>query len=112
MKFKKSYTSELLCSSIVYPPQPVKKIAKSESGVSNNYWQTEDMTALKNLKKTRDVPTVKFPNNDTMSETRTVNTLLASILSAHAKMRTSLMDYTVPQLYTEAYCVMMTVSKF
>ena len=43
------------------------------------------MTVLTNVKNTRDRPTVQFPNNETMSATRTGNISLASSLSAHAK---------------------------
>ena len=43
------------------------------------------MTLLTNLKNTRDGPTFQFPNNETMSMTRTGNTPTASSLSARAK---------------------------
>ena len=43
------------------------------------------MIVLKNIKNTRDGPTVKFTNNVTMSETRIGNTLLVSSLSGHEK---------------------------
>ena len=97
-EIKPSNTSELLCISIVDPPQHARIIEKSDSGASNNYWRTEYMTVITNVKNIRDGPTFQFPNNETMSATRTGNTPLASSLSAHAKRRTSLMDYTVPQL--------------
>ena len=48
---KTSYISELLCSSIVDPPQHITIIAKADSGVSNNYCCTEDMLLLTNLKE-------------------------------------------------------------
>ena len=96
---KHSNTSDLLCRSIVNPPQHATIIAKEDSGVSNNYWRTEDMTVLTNLKKTRDGPTLQLPNNETMSKIRTGNIPLASSLSAHVKSRTYLMAYTVPHLF-------------
>ena len=43
------------------------------------------MSVLKNVKNTRDGPTVQLPNNKTMSATRTGNTPLSSSLSAHVK---------------------------
>ena len=43
------------------------------------------MTVLTYLKKTKDIPIVQLPNNETMSETRTGNIPLASSLSNHAK---------------------------
>ena len=50
-EIKKSNTSELLCTSIYDPLQLATIIPKSDSGVSNNYWQTEDMKLLTNVKK-------------------------------------------------------------
>ena len=43
------------------------------------------MTVLTYIKKTKDIPIVQLPNNETMSETRTGNIPLASSLSNHAK---------------------------
>ena len=84
-EIKTSNTSELLCSSIVDPLQHATIIAKSDSGASNNYWRTKDMSVLKNLKETRDVPIYQLPNNKKMSATITGNTPIASSLRAHAK---------------------------
>ena len=58
---------------------------KSDSGASNNYWRTEDMSVLTNVKNTMDGTTVQLSNNETISATRTENILLARIISAHAK---------------------------
>ena len=52
---KTYYTSALLCSSIADPPQHATIITKTDSGASNNYWRTEDMVVLSNLKYTRNV---------------------------------------------------------
>ena len=82
---KTSYISELLCSSIVDPPQHVTIIAKADSGVSNNYCCTEDMLLLTNLKDTRDVPTVQLPNNATMNEAKTDSIPMLVSLLIHAK---------------------------
>ena len=109
---KPSNTSELLCSSIVDPPQHATIIAKADSGASNNYWQNEDMKVLTNVKNARDGPTVQLTNNETMSATRTGNTPLSSSLSAHEKSCTSLMDYTVPRLSHWDNCVIMTMSPY
>ena len=84
-EIKPSNTSELLCSSIGDPPQHATIISKYDCGVSNNYWQTEDMTVLTNVKNTRDGPTVQLPNNKTMSTTRTGNTPIATNLFDNAK---------------------------
>ena len=43
-------TSELLCISIVEPLQHATIIAKADSGASDNYWRTEYMSVLKNVK--------------------------------------------------------------
>ena len=49
--------SELLCSCIVDPPQHAMIIEKSDSGASDNYWGTEDMKLLTNVRNTRYGPT-------------------------------------------------------
>ena len=95
---KTSYTSELLCSSIVDPPQHVTMIEKTDSGASNNYWCTEDQLFLTDIKDTQIVPTVQLPNNATMNATNTENIPLPGNMSLHAKMHTFLMDLTVPRL--------------
>ena len=82
---KQSNTSDLLCRSIVNPPQHTTIIAKEDSGALNNYWRTEDMTVLTNVKKNREKTTVQLPNNETISTTRTGNIPLASSLSSPAK---------------------------
>ena len=84
-EIKQYNTSELLCSSIVDPPQHATTIEKSVSGASINPWQYKYMSVLTNVKNIRDGPTVHLPNNETMRETRTGNIPLASSLSAHAK---------------------------
>ena len=70
---KTSFTSELLCSSIKDPPQQKTIVARSDSGTSNNYLQTEDMLVLTNIKEPPDVPTVKLPNYATMNAKITGN---------------------------------------
>ena len=60
-------------------------VAKSDSVTSNSYYLTEDMPLFTNVKDTRYGPTVQFPNNDTMSVTRTGSISIASSISAHAK---------------------------
>ena len=82
---KTSYTYELLCSSIVDPPQHTTIIAKSDSGVSNNYWRTEDVLVPSNLKDTLDRPTVQLPNNATTNATKTRSIPLSGNISTHAK---------------------------
>ena len=62
-EIKQYNTSELLFSSIVDPPQHATIIAKSDSGASNNYKQTEDMTVLTN---------VKIPGMDQQSKYQTM----------------------------------------
>ena len=92
---KTSYTSELLCSSIVEPPQHATIIAKSDSGGSNNYWRTEDILVLTNIKDTHNVPEVQLPNNANMNTKNTGILPLSRSLSTQAKRHTCLMDYTV-----------------
>ena len=82
---KTSYTSEFLCSSIVGPPQHATIIAKADSGVSNNYWRTEDILVLTDLKDTRDGSTVQLPNNETMNKKKTGSMPLSGSLITHAK---------------------------
>ena len=95
---KTSYTSELLCRFIVYPPQHANVVAKSDSGESKNYWHNEDIIVLTKLKDTRDGTTVQLPKNATINATNTGSIPLSVILSTHAKSYTFLMDYTVPCL--------------
>ena len=85
---KTSYTPELLCSSIVDPPEHANIIAKYDSGASNNYWRTEDMLVLSNIKDTRDVPTVQLTNNATTNATKTGSIPLSISISIHAKKGT------------------------
>ena len=73
-EIKTSNTSELLCRSTVNPPQHATIIAKTGIVASNNYWCTEHMSVLTNVKDTRDGPIYQFPTNETMSATRTGNT--------------------------------------
>ena len=82
---KTSYTSELLCSYIVDPPQHATIISKYDSGASNNYCHTEEMLVLTNIKDTCNGPTVQLPNNATMNEKRTGIFPLSKSLSTHAK---------------------------
>ena len=84
-EIKTSNTYALLCSSIVDPPQHATIIAKSDSVTSNNYWRTEEISLLTNVKNTRDVLTVQLPNNNKMSAKRIGNTPLARSLSNHTK---------------------------
>ena len=104
--------SELLCSCIVDPPQHAMIIEKSDSGASDNYWGTEDMKLLTNVRNTRYGPTYRLPNNETMSSTIIGNIPISSSLSTHEKRLTYLMDYTVTHLSTYTNCVMMTVSTY
>ena len=46
---KTSYTSELLCSTIIDPPQHANIIEKYDSGTSKNYWRTEDQLVLTDI---------------------------------------------------------------
>ena len=82
---KTSYTSELLCSSIVDLPQHKTIIAKSDNGASNNFWRTEKMIVLTNLKESLDGPTAQLPNNATMNATKTGIIQQSGSLIAHAK---------------------------
>ena len=84
-KAKTSYTSELLCSSIIYPPQHATIIAKDDSGASNNYWFTEDMLVLTNLKDTHYILTVQLPNTATMNATITESIPLLGSLRTRTK---------------------------
>ena len=43
------------------------------------------MKVLTNVKNTRDGPTLQFPNNETMSTTRTGNVPIETSINAHAK---------------------------
>ena len=90
-EIKQSNTSELSCSYIVDPPQHTTITSKAESGASNNYWQTEDMSVLTDVKMTRDGPTFQLPNNETMSAKITRKMPLARSLIPYAKKRTYLM---------------------
>ena len=83
--WNKSSTSELLCICIVDPPQHTTIIEKYDSGVSNNYWCTEEMLVLTNIKDTHNGPTVKLPNNATMNVTKIGIIPLSIILNIHAK---------------------------
>ena len=69
-KAKTSYTSELLCSSIVDPPQHANIIEKYDSGTSNNHWHTEDMLVLTNIKQTRNGPTLQLLKYANMNATK------------------------------------------
>ena len=60
-------------------------LAKSDSGASNNYWRSEYMLVLTNLKDNRDGPTVQLPNNATMNVTKTGSIPLSGSLSTQAK---------------------------
>ena len=82
---KTSYTYEILCGSIVDTHQHTNVIAKYDSGTSNNYWRTENMLVLINLKDNRGGPTVQSPNNLTMNATKTGSTPLAGSLSTNSK---------------------------
>ena len=82
---KTAYTSELLCRSIVDPPQHATIILKSDSGVSNNYWCTEDMLVLTNLKYTCYRPTFQLPNNANINVTKRGSIPLSGILRTYAK---------------------------
>ena len=95
---KTYYTSELLYRSIVDPPQHATIIGKYYSGESNNYWRTEDMLLLTNLRDTHDGLTVILPNNTTMNATKIGCIPLLRILSTHEKRPTFFMDYTFPRL--------------
>ena len=84
-KAKTYHTSEFLCSSIASPPQHATIITTYDSGASNNYWNTEDMLVITNLKDTRDGPTVKLPNNATMNAKKTGSIPLSISLRNHAR---------------------------
>ena len=84
-EIKQYNTTVLLCISIVDPPQHATIITKADRAASNNYWRTEDMSVLTNVKNIRNGPTVQLPNNETMSATKTVNIPLAISLSANVK---------------------------
>ena len=82
---KTSYTSELLCSSIVDPPQQATIIEKSNSGASNNYCCTEDWLVMTDIKDTHNGPTVQLPNNSTMNATNPGNIPLSGNISLYKK---------------------------
>ena len=82
---KTFYTSELLCSSTVDPPQHATIISKDDSGTSNNYWRTEEQLVLTDIEDTHNGPIVQLPNNTTMNATNTGNIPLSESLSIHAK---------------------------
>ena len=69
---------------MVDPPQNATTIGKSDSGASNNYWRTEDMLVLINIKDTHNGLTVHFPNNATMNTTKTDNIPLSRSIRNHA----------------------------
>ena len=50
-EIKQYNKSELLCSTIIDPPQHATINAKTDNGASNNYWITEEMKILTNVKK-------------------------------------------------------------
>ena len=107
---KTSYTSKLLCSSIVYPPQHATIIVKADIGASRSYWRTEDITCLTSIKDTRNRPTAQLPNNATMNAKNAGILQLSRSLSIHAKRHTVFMNYTLPCLSTYANCMTITAS--
>ena len=82
---KTSYTSKLLCSSIVYPPQHATIIVKADIGASRSYWRTEDITCLTSIKDTHNRPTAQLPNNATMNAKKTGIITLSKSISTNAK---------------------------
>ena len=80
---KTSFTSVLLCSSIIDPPQHSTTISKYDSGASNNYWRTEYQIVLTDIKDTHNGPIVQLPNNATRNSTKTENTPLSGNLRLH-----------------------------
>ena len=90
---------ELLCNSIVDPPQHATTIEKSDSGESNDYWRTEDQLVLTDKKEIHNGLIVKLTNNANMNMTETANIPLSESLRIYAKWHNCLMDCTVPCLY-------------
>ena len=95
---KTYYTYELLCISIVDPPQHATIVVKSDSGASDNYWCTEDTLVLTNLKYNRDGPTVQLPNNATMNATKTESIPLQGSRSTHKKKSHVFDGINIPSL--------------
>ena len=82
---KTSYTSELLCSSTVDPPQHATIISKADSDTSNNYCRNKYQIGLIDIKDTHNEPTFQLPNNATMIATKTGDIPLSRSLRLHAK---------------------------
>ena len=95
---KTSYTSELLCSSTVDPPQHATITSKAYSGVYNNYWCAEDQLVITYIKDTHNGTTVQLANNYTMNATKTGKIPLAGSLRIYAKKAYFFMGCTVPRL--------------
>ena len=70
---------------------------KSDIILLNNYWRTEDLLGITNLKDTRDGPTVQLPNNATMNATKTGIIPMSGSLIIHSKKAHVFMEYTVTQ---------------
>ena len=80
---KTSFTSKLLCRSIVDTPKHATINVKSDIGASNNYWRTEYQLVITDIKDTHNGPEVQLPNNFTMYMTQTGNIPLSSSLIPH-----------------------------